>query len=242
MSLGSTFRSMIVFGWVLLSTAIVFGGEEAGKLLTVYNKGVGGENCREGRKRFDRDVLALKPDYVFIYFGLNDALNESKFLSEEEYVENLGWMVDQARKAGIKPILCTIHAVGEEALLKRHKQKSYGAEGPNGKLDRYNKALGRLAKAKKVDVADFAGVAAAAEQKKTSLISADGVHLTPSGHRALADCFFKVVAGEIVDKAAIVCLGDSVTWGAGVEGGGTTTGKTYPAYLLQMSGDGRSDP
>lgn len=100
--------------------------------MTVHNKGVGGQNSRQGRARFAGDVLALKPDYVFIYFGLNDTLNEPAFLSEKEYIENLGWMVDQARSAGIEPVICTIHPAGEEALLKRHKKASYGTEGPNG--------------------------------------------------------------------------------------------------------------
>ena len=102
-------------------------------------------------------------------------------------------MVDQARSAGIKPVLCTIHPIGEEPLLKRHKKESYGTEGPNGKIDRFNKAL--------------------------------------------AECFYGVVADEIKLDSTIVCLGDSVTWGARVKGAGTTTGETYPAYLNQISGD-----
>lgn len=233
----------LLLGWalILLGAPIIIGGEDTGKILTVHNKGVGGQNSRQGRKRFARDVLAFKPNYVFIYFGLNDTLNEKKFISEKEYVENLRWMVDQARKAGIKPVLCTIHPIGEDALLKRHKRESYGAEGPNGKIDRYNTALRRLIKEMKVHVADFERLVVATNQQETALVSADGVHLTPFGYRVLADCFFKVVASEIAGKATIVCLGDSVTWGAGVKGAGTTNGETYPAYLSQMPGDGRKN-
>jgi acyl-CoA thioesterase-1 len=226
----------LVFAVLVLFTAAVwlpaaYAGETG--LLTVHNKGIGGQNSKQGRARFAKDVVALKPDYVFIYFGLNDTLNEPAFLSEKEYLENLSWMVDQARTAGIKPIVCTIHRVGEEALMKRHKKESYGAEGPNGKIDRYNKALLVLAREKQLPVADFAGVVAAAGADAGKIVSADGVHLTPAGYKALADCFFKVVAAEIKGKATIVCLGDSVTWGAGVKGSGTTTGETYPAYLSQ---------
>lgn len=223
----------LFFGWILflLSVTTVPGEEIPGKTLTVCNKGIAGQNSLQGRKRFDKDVLALKPDYVFIYFGLNDTLNEPRFISEEEYIENLNWMVDQARNTGIKPVLCTIHPVGEEALLKRHKKESYGTEGPNGKIDRYNKALRKLIAEKKVPFADFQAVAL----KKEGLVCADGVHLTPAGYKALAQCFYDVVADEIKEKAMIVCLGDSVTWGSGVKGGGTTTGETYPAYLNRIS-------
>jgi acyl-CoA thioesterase-1 len=202
--------------------------------LTVYNKGIGGQNSKQGKARFSKDVLALKPDYVFIYFGLNDTLNEPAFLTETEYVTNLVWMVDQARAANIRPVLCTIHPVGEEALMKRHKKESYGNEGPNGKVDRYNKALRALADEKKVPVADFAGVVAASDQKAEKLVCADGVHLTPAGYDALAHCFWKVVSGEIKGKATIVCLGDSVTWGVGVKDPGTTTGESYPACLSRI--------
>jgi len=87
------------------ATFITGGGKKGSSMLTVYNRGIGGQNSREGKARFEQDVLALKPDYVFIYFGLNDVLNEPKFLSEEEFIENLAWMVDQAATAGIEPIL-----------------------------------------------------------------------------------------------------------------------------------------
>jgi lysophospholipase L1-like esterase len=216
----------------------VYAAEETG-LLIVHNKGIGGQNSKQGRARFAKDVVALKPEYVFIYFGLNDTLNEPAFLSEKEYIENLTWMIDQAHAAAIKPVLCTIHRVGEEALMKRHKKESYGAEGPNGKIDRYNKALRAMAKEKQVPLADFAGVVAAAGADAGKIVSADGVHLTPAGYKALADCFFKVVAAEVKGKTMIVCLGDSVTFGAGVKGSGTTTGETYPAYLSQEQVGGR---
>ena len=219
---------------VLLSVTGAFAATNTVSLLTVHNKGIGGQNSKQGKARFSKDVLALKPDYVFIYFGLNDTLNEPAFLSEPEYVTNLAWMVDQARAANIKPVLCTIHRVGEEALMKRHKKESYGSEGPNGKVERYNRALRAMAEEKMVPVADFAGLVAADDQQAGKIVSADGVHLTATGYEALAQCFWKVVAGEIKDKTTIVCLGDSVTWGAGVKGPGTTIGESYPACLSRV--------
>lgn len=199
--------------------------------LIVYNKGIGGQNSQKGRARFAEDVLSVKPHYVFIYFGLNDTLNEPAFLSEEKYIENLSWMIDQARESGITPVLCTIHPVGEKALLTRHDKASYGTEGPNGKIDRYNRALHRLANEQNVKVADFARWVASDERQ---WVSDDGVHLTPAGHKALATCFMNVVADALVDHNKVVCFGDSVTQGAGVNGSGTTQGETYPAYLSRL--------
>ena len=70
--------------------------------LTIHNKGIGGHNTRNGKARFQRDVLDLKPDYVFIYFGLNDTLNEPQFVPLDEFIENLTWMTEKARSSGVK--------------------------------------------------------------------------------------------------------------------------------------------
>lgn len=202
--------------------------------LVVHNKGSGGQNSQQGRARFGKDVLDLKPDHVFIYFGLNDTLNEPRFLTVEKFVENLGWMVDQAREAKIAPVLCTIHAVKEEPLYKRHKKESYGTEGPNGKIERYNAAIRKLAEEKKVPLAEWAKTSAAAKGAGTDYVSADGVHLTVEGSRALAKCFWEAASKNIRAKQTIVCLGDSVTFGAGMKGAGTASGQTYPAVLREM--------
>ena len=220
---------------ICLSGAVASGQTGDTPVLTVHNKGIGGQNSQQGKARFAKDVLSLQPDYVFIYFGLNDTLNEPRFLSEKEYITNLSWMVDQAEKAGIVPVICTIHPVEEVALMKRHKKESYGAVGPNGKIDRYNKALRVWAESKGVSIADFAEVVATTDQPDERLVNNDGVHLTPLGHQALAKCFFDGVAAKLKGKITIVCLGDSVTWGAGVKGSGTTSGETYPSYLGQLS-------
>jgi len=201
--------------------------------LIVYNKGIGGQNSKQGKVRFQKDVLSINPDFVFIYFGLNDTLNEPVFQSEAQYVENLTGMVEQAKAAGVEPVLCTIHQVDERELFKRHKKESYGTEGPNVKIKRYNQALLGMAAKRKVKIADFAKVVSVADLNPIEWLSKDGVHLTPLGYKALADCFFSVIARQVQGRTQvkIVCLGDSVTYGAGVKGAGTVTGDTYPAYL-----------
>jgi acyl-CoA thioesterase-1 len=220
----------------LLLPVVAVAADQAAEFngLTVYNKGIGGQNTKQGKARFERDVVALKPDYVFVYFGLNDALNEPQFVALEPFRAHLEWMIDRAQAAGIKPVVCSIHAVKEEPLLKRHKRESYGTEGPNGKLDRYNAALRKLAREKRVPLADFAAVVAQAEAGGAAAVSPDGVHLTPAGNRLLAQCFFDTVAADLRGRETIVCLGDSVTYGANNKGAGTADGDTYPAMLRRL--------
>lgn len=211
--------------------------------LTVYNRGIGGQNSRQGRARFEKDVVAAKPGYVFIYFGLNDALNERAFVPLGEYQQNLRWMIDRSRQAGIVPVISTIHAVDEKALLKRHKREVYGAEGPNARVARYNAAIRKLVEDQRVATADFAAVVKKDRQAarqgsqavpdRSTLVSPDGVHLTPAGNRALARCFL-AAAGKLRGDETIVCLGDSVTYGSGNRGAGTAEGDTYPAMLHRL--------
>lgn len=204
--------------------------------LIVYNKGIGGQNSREGLARFNKDVLAHKPDFVFIYFGLNDALNESKFVDVDDYIANLSKMIAAARAAHITPIFADIHHVDVEALLKRHKKDAYGEEGPQKKIDRYNAALHQLAQREKVTLVEWNRIAdqAMTDHPDRAIRQPDGVHLTPAGNTLLAESFRRAVP-DLRDGQTIVCLGDSVTYGAHNTGAGTAAGDTYPAALRRIS-------
>ena len=70
----------------------------------VINLSRGGRTSASFRSdgRWDQ-MLALKPDYVLIQFGHND----EGFMPLETYSANLSRFVDEARAAGVKPILVT---------------------------------------------------------------------------------------------------------------------------------------
>lgn len=44
-----------------------------GKPVTVHNGGIGSSTSAMGLKRFEADVLTIKPDVAIIMFGINDA-------------------------------------------------------------------------------------------------------------------------------------------------------------------------
>jgi lysophospholipase L1-like esterase len=72
------------------------------KQLQVINRSRGGRTTTSFRNdgRWD-DILKIKPDYVMIQFGHNDGRDL------ELYARNLTRFIDEARAAGIKPILVT---------------------------------------------------------------------------------------------------------------------------------------
>lgn len=203
-------------------------------VIDVYNKGISAQNSAQGLSRFKKDVVELQPNWVLIYFGLNDALNEPQFVDLPKFIGNLTRMVDLARENGITPVLCTIHPCVTEKLMERHKPESYGEEGPNGKIDRYNAAIRELVKTKEVLLADFAVIAAASDPA-IQWMGKDGVHLTPRGYQLLAETFLTTIKPKLAAGQKVVCLGDSITFGAGMNGRGTVEGDTYPAALKRQA-------
>jgi lysophospholipase L1-like esterase len=206
--------------------------------LTVINHGHCGLNSTLLLKAFPNEALHLKPkpDIVLIYIGMNDVINDKFFTPLDPYLANVSWMVDQTRKAGITPVLCTIHHVVEAEVYQHHPREKFGAETVNGKMDRYNAALRRLAADQKVALADFA---AATDRMAPSEFLSDGVHLTLAGNRLLARTFFDVLALHLHGREKIVCIGDSLTYGYQNKGAGTAEGETYPAMLRTLSMSGR---
>ena len=59
--------------------------------IDILNRGFSGYNSRWGRLIVDSVVLQEKPDFVFIFFGANDAIDESvlQHVPLEEYRSNL---------------------------------------------------------------------------------------------------------------------------------------------------------
>lgn len=72
--------------------------------ITVLNKGVSGEQAQEMIGRFERDVIAEKPDLLIWQTGTNSALQQGNI---ERFVADIDWGLDQARERGIDVLLMT---------------------------------------------------------------------------------------------------------------------------------------
>lgn len=224
-------RQVLAVGIVGLALVYTAGVTSNSCAATVYNQGRCGQNSGILREKFEADlsVAAPKPEFVFIYIGMNDVINDTFFTPLDKYLENVTWMIEHARKAGITPVICSIHHVIEDKVYKVHSRDKFGDETVNGKMDRYNVAIRKLAAEQKVALADFNAVTnnlATAE-----FLSDDGVHLSTAGNRLLAKTFYDVVASQLAGNEKIVCVGDSLTFGYGNAGAGSAEGETYPAML-----------
>ena len=71
-------------------------------------RGISGQTTSEMLVRYRRDVLDLKPQYVFIMAGTNDVAQNNGIISLENILGNLKSMVELAKAHNIKPILCSV--------------------------------------------------------------------------------------------------------------------------------------
>ena len=222
---------LMVCGTSFVCMPITAASLAATNSLTIRNCGRCGQNSGITREKFAADVLSLppKPDYVLIYIGMNDVINDRFFTPLDAYLENVTEMIAQSRKAGVSPVICTIHHVIEAEVYKHHSRDKFGAETVNGKMDRYNAALRKLAAEQRVALADFNAVTE--RLRPSDFLSEDGVHLALAGNRLLAKTFFDVIAPRLRGQETIVCVGDSLTYGYRNKGAGTCEGETYPAML-----------
>ena len=209
----------------------------------VYNAGVGGHNTRQGLKRIDNLLRQYKPTVLVIGYGANDSVNSKAIVQEQEFRDNLAKMIKKARKSGVRMIvLNSCNPCIDKYLSARHK---YSDDlKPSERIRKYNKYIAETAAANSVIFNDFHAAVmqnGGASEKAQSLIrnmansrTRDGLHLTPDGAKCLAGTVAEVLDGKVKKDDRILCLGDSITYGAALVGAGTVTGQTYPAWLKTL--------
>jgi len=222
--------------------------------VTAINAGRGGNCTRDLLKRFKGAVLAEKPDLLILMAGTNDILNHARSVPLNEYRENVATMVGQAREAGCRVLLMTILPCHERYLLMRHPPEFYGKYaaaqgiagevGPNDLVARANDLLRGLAKEKSIPLVDthrifqaIGNVGESAEsliRNEANTASRDGVHPTAQGYQVIATAAYQAILDHALPHDRVVCLGDSITYGAHVVGAGTAQGHTYPGQLLRL--------
>lgn len=142
----------------------------------VINKGINGDTTGNIIKRFNRDVISHKPDYVFILTGTNDFIYDE--LSPSQVYNNLTSMAKIATSEGINPILLTPLPVNAE-MASRLWMVGYGTDYNH--VNRQLEEISELIRNSNIKFIDLNG-----EYRKCNLYH-DGIHPTPEGHRFIAD-------------------------------------------------------
>jgi lysophospholipase L1-like esterase len=89
----------------------------------VINKGISGNTLEDGRRRFQSDVLRLRPEAMVIALGANDWKRNERTVHALR--EDLEFMVRSAREAGIEVVIAGCFGEHPDpagrALRERHK-------------------------------------------------------------------------------------------------------------------------
>ncbi len=212
--------------------------------VNVVNKGFPGRNSRQALALLEREVLPFKPQHAVVFFGMNDAMNSGNLVPLAEFEDNLRTLAERLAAGGVRTVaLVTIHPVIEAYVKERHPNHPQKAD-MQAWLAAYDQAVRRVAQARKLVLIDWR---ARVEKQNRAAVSADsllrcaangggrdGVHLTAPGQVLLGQCVFEAVGASVKAGDTVVCFGDSLTFGSGVKGAGTTEGEAYPAVLRRL--------
>jgi len=183
--------------------------DAAGEKIRVINRGVGADNTDRARKRFTEAVLAEKPAVVVIQFGINDSAVDvwkkppatGPRVSQKDYVANLRWMANKARRAGIEVIFMTPNPMRWAAKIRRRYGKPpYDADDPLGYEKPFFRghveAMRDLAAELRVPLVDVYAAYGEREKKTGEPVDTlllDGVHPNDKGHALLTEKLLPVI-------------------------------------------------
>jgi lysophospholipase L1-like esterase len=156
------------------------GLDAVGIPIKVIPAGVSGHKSNQMLERLERDVLSKKPDWMTLSCGVNDVWHGDRGVPLEEYERNITEILDRCQKAEVKVIVLT------------STQIQLPVDNPNNvKLSAYNDFLRKIAKARKLPLADL-NAAMLEEQKalatagKNRSLTTDGVHMNVFGNLMMA--------------------------------------------------------
>lgn len=217
----------------------------ASRPYTVINKGIGGNSTADLLSRVEKDVVALRPDLVVMMAGTNDMVNSHKLVPYGQYAAQYRQLVQRIRQTGAKVVLMTSLPVDTGYLFQRHQRALYDTD-PNRKIDSACAIVRDIAASAQVYCLDLHDIfvrrgepnrtAASLIVNAANMDKEDGIHPTAAGYRLMAAELYAFLKKHRLLRRyrRILCFGDSITYGAFMDGAGTDSGDTYPAGLKRL--------
>ena len=205
-------------GWYPYYVQLFYATRFPDRKITVINAGINGDTATGCLRRLDADILAAKPDQVYMMFGMNDvgrtnyrtSTPDAKTLAAREasltaYRNALAENVKRIAAAGARPVLVT---PSPHDQYSASADKAYLAVTGNDGLAKCAQIVRELAAAEHCPVADLHAPVTALMIKNPEwkLAGKDRVHPDQKGHLVLA--YFLLQAQKIsgpVAKAVVDC-------------------------------------
>jgi acyl-CoA thioesterase-1 len=179
--------------------------------IEIVNAGISGHKSTDMQARFERDVLAAKPQLVTISVGVNDVWHAFRdFQTQQDhpdgdlpngvplplYTEKVEAMITAATAAGIKVVLVTPTLIHENP-----------STAENQRLRSYLTALNELARKHGCALVDLNGVMTEvivayrrAAGPHRNVLTTDGVHMNAAGNQLMA---WQILRGMGVPEMAL---------------------------------------
>jgi lysophospholipase L1-like esterase len=158
------------------------GSQRAEMGLHIVNRGVSGDRTRELEPRWERDVIAERPDVLSVLIGVNDSwrgFDDNDPTTADEFATRYRALLVRARTA-----MPALHLVLCEPFLLFEQP---GEEGFRRDLDDKVAVVHRLADEFDATLVPFdAMFVAACERMPAEHWADDGIHPTPAGHGLMA--------------------------------------------------------
>ena len=155
--------------------------------------GIGGNKIYDLLFRVDDDVIAKKPDIVYIFIGVNDVWAKSTAhtgTDPDRFDRFYDALVTKLQKAGATVVICTPLCLGEH---KKH------ANPDDADMDRYAQMAREVAYRHQALVCDLRALFYTYNEshntgnKRTGILTTDGVHLNDDGNIFVATEMLKVL-------------------------------------------------
>ena len=173
--------------------------------IELIGKGISGDKVSDLLTRYNRDVIKLNPDIVFIYIGINDVWHKYDFGTGTDidlYELGLRQIISDIKNQGSKIVLCTPTLIGEntgEFTLGNQFKNVETMENMNRDLDAFSDVIRSLSKEFDTDLIDLRKIFMSYVTKNNinnqaaGLLTNDGVHLNDLGNKLIADEMIKFI-------------------------------------------------
>jgi isoamyl acetate esterase len=158
--------------------------------------GIGGNKVYDLFLRLDDDVLAKKPDVVFIYIGVNDVWHKQGAgtgTDPDKFVKFYEAIIKKIQAINARIVLCTPAAIGEKTDFTNQQ---------DGDLNKYSQLIRDLAKRNNLSICDLRkslldyNLKNNPDNKESGILTTDRVHLNDTGNQFVADEMIKGLLGK----------------------------------------------
>ncbi len=155
--------------------------------------GISGNKVYDLYLRLEDDVLSQKPDWVFIYVGVNDVWHKKSFgtgTDPDKFEKFYVALIKKMQAQGIAVALCTPAVIGE---------KADGQNEMDADLNKFSQIIRTLAAKYDLPLVDLRRaffdylVKSNGANKEKGVLTTDGVHLNEAGSQLVAEEMMKVL-------------------------------------------------